>query len=829
MNKNTLILLFLLTSFITTGQIKSSGSYTPIGDTEILYRTNDADNGDGANDGTFFVNGLSVVVGQGVSLTFNGTMETGSAYNIATTIYNSGGSFCGVTAFLYNKTDATSLTTPTDSNLLGGNIDALTINYTAVATDEGDVLELRFVRDDDGNTSRDFSVDFINLNGTVVNDAGTFGVWNPTGDVLLIGKTDDADNGDGVADGNLYVDGQSAVVGQGTIYVLDKVAVSGIEYTINSTIFNPNGSFCGVTTGLYNKTDNTLLSTLQDSNLGGGSSDTFTLTYTTTATDVGDVLEVRYTRDDDGNTARNFSVDVLNINGFAVNTDVNMWDGSSNTNWISTSNWTKNSIPTATEGVVIPSGTPNSLIILSSTSAVAGDFTVLSGATVNIEAGGSIIVNETSSGNITYNRDLSFVAGNDKGWHLIASPVSGETYDNAYATAQSLATSGTKRGLGFYTTATDNWSYLEDNDSNAGTFTTGIGYTMKRASTGPVNFTGTINTEDVNNIVISTAFNGFNALGNPYASYINSKTFLEDGDNATNLTQQIWVWNQDNAGGGASAGYEVKVAGDAFIVAPGQGFFVKAIAGTSVNFAESNQTGNADTFLKSSRTEVKLLISDGTQSRFAKLYYLNNATTGFDNGWEGETFGGVKNSLDVFTNLVADNQGRSYQVQSLPISDMETTVVPLGIVAEAGKEITFTSQTLNLPSGLKVLIEDRVNNTFTRLDKAGSSYKITLSEAINDIGRFYLHTSTANALSVDDLNLDNISIYKSNATTLRIVGLSQGNSKISLHNILGKKVMSKSFISTGVKDITLSNLAKGIYIVKLNNNNNIVSKKIILE
>ena len=66
-------------------------------------------------------------------------------------------------------------------------------------------------------------------------------------------------------------------------------------------------------------------------------------------------------------------------------------------------------------------------------------------------------------------------------------------------------------------------------------------------------------------------------------------------------------------------------------------------------------------------------------------------------------------------------------------------VIPVGISADAGKEITFTADALNLPSGLKVFLEDRENNVFTRLDEAGSIYKFTLIEASNDIGRFYLH------------------------------------------------------------------------------------------
>jgi hypothetical protein len=154
-------------------------------------------------------------------------------------------------------------------------------------------------------------------------------------------------------------------------------------------------------------------------------------------------------------------------------------------------------------------------------------------------------------------------------------------------------------------------------------------------------------------------------------------------------------------------------------------------------------------------------------------------------------------------------------------------VVPVGVNAVKNKEITFTSDAQNLPNGIKVYLEDRLTNTFTELSNNGN-YKVTSSENLNGIGRFYIHT-TSSALSSDDVLLENISIYKTNNSNLRIVGLSQGKSNFKLFNILGKQIMNTSFISDGVKDITLPNLAKGVYIVQLENDSSKLNKRIILE
>jgi len=155
-------------------------------------------------------------------------------------------------------------------------------------------------------------------------------------------------------------------------------------------------------------------------------------------------------------------------------------------------------------------------------------------------------------------------------------------------------------------------------------------------------------------------------------------------------------------------------------------------------------------------------------------------------------------------------------------------VIPIGVNANAGKEITFSAEALNLPDGIKVFLEDRLANTFNELSD-NKTFKVNLSEALNDVGRFYLHTSS-NALSIDDsVILENVSIYKTNASTLKIVGLPNGIANIKLINVLGKQLMNTSFNANGAKEISLPNLAAGIYIVQLETEFSKLNKKIVLE
>jgi hypothetical protein len=44
----------------------------------------------------------------------------------------------------------------------------VSLSYKATASDVGNILQLRYIRTDDGNTSRDFNIDSAKLNGEVI-------------------------------------------------------------------------------------------------------------------------------------------------------------------------------------------------------------------------------------------------------------------------------------------------------------------------------------------------------------------------------------------------------------------------------------------------------------------------------------------------------------------------------------------------------------------------------------------------------------------------------------------------------------------------------------
>ena len=294
--------------------------------------------------------------------------------------------------------------------------------------------------------------------------------------------------------------------------------------------------------------------------------------------------------------------------------------------------------------------------------------------------------------------------------------------------------------------------------------------------------------------------------------------------------EAVWLWNQ------AEDNYEVYVAADDFVIAPTQGFLVKARNTTNITIDKNiRRTSSRGNFQKTVKSEVLLRMTDGEKNRIAKIYYKDEATTGFDNGLDGRTYHGTSNALDIYTHLLTDSQfaglnsaGMKFQVQSLPNSDHKDMVVPLGITAAAGKQISINAEINNLPPGIKVFLEDRESNTFT--DLGLENFSITANSPLNGVGRFYIHTKTSSVLSTEDivLNPDYVSIYNTSENILTISGLEADNADIRLFSIQGKEVLNTKINSTGFSTIELPKLSKGVYIVSLEHKEIRLSKKVII-
>ena len=451
---------------------------------------------------------------------------------------------------------------------------------------------------------------------------------------------------------------------------------------------------------------------------------------------------------------------------------------------------------------------------------INNNLTIDASATASIADGSSLLVNGSASGNLTYTRTLA-----STNWYGVTSPVNGQDIDT-FISAEGLAQSTEDSDVGLsqsYGSFSDTWTYYNSSSSSSGNFIGGKGYIIKLVSAGDISFTGTFRNSNISR-TLATGGNGFNFIGNPFTSYTDIASMLTTNTGVLD-EETIWVWNQ------ATASYDTKVTAEAYKLAPGQAFFVKSdgVSG-SLALDKSFQTHHtSDTFQRTeNRPELYLSLSDGSASKEAKIYYMDGATTSFDNGYDGTLFNGVSNPLTIYTHLVADSNGKNYQVQSLPPNNFENMVVPVGVNAESGTSITIDAVTNNFPSGINIYLEDKQDNSFTLLD-TDANFSTTLENNLSGIGRFYLHT-TSSVLSADDFATNNnISIYTSSRDNLRIVGVQNGTATVQLYNILGKEMLKTSFKGNGVNDINMNTIPMGIYIVKLATENGVLNRKIIIQ
>ena len=540
-------------------------------------------------------------------------------------------------------------------------------------------------------------------------------------------------------------------------------------------------------------------------------------------------------------TAPSVLTDDTPIDFGSDNSDIGAWDskinlfrGTTNSDWATGTNWSSTAAPASDENVTLLSDSP-SVVISSSTGAVCNDLSVNASSSLTINSGGSLIVNGTSSGAVSYVRNLA----NGSQWYLMASPVIGETYDDAWVTTNSIASgSGDNRGISTWDntssdtdtdgggpdTATGNWRYMQA--LGGSTFNVGQGYGIIRSATGDVTFTGTgVHTSTQTFAITQGASNNFNLVGNPFSAYLNLGDFFGDNPTTTVLnTATAWFWN--------GSSYDARTSGlnPTFEIAPGQGFFIEAAADTNLtfDFADISHQGS-DSFQRAStdRTEINLFISKGDESRYTNVYYIEGKTTGHDDGYDAQLFGGEAHSLAVFTHLLSDNVGDKYQLQSLPNSDLGNMIIPVGVIAEAGS-VSFSVKASNLPSGYKVFLEDKNTGDFIRLDEQGSKYDVTFNAAVNSTGRLYMHVATS-TLNTGSFDLANISAYQSTPNNLKVVGIQNGTTQLRMFNILGKQVLNTSFEANGVNDVTLPNLRTGVYIIQINSEKGTINKKIIIE
>jgi hypothetical protein len=205
--------------------------------------------------------------------------------------------------------------------------------------------------------------------------------------------------------------------------------------------------------------------------------------------------------------------------------------------------------------------------------------------------------------------------------------------------------------------------------------------------------------------------------------------------------------------------------------------------------------------------------------------FVQNTTIGLDPGYDA---GMLKANPDfaLYSKLLEDN-GIDFAIQSLPDQNYDQYVIPIGIDCKVARDITFTAETVNLPSGCQALLEDRLTKRFTRLDLKDAKYTATVSADTKGTGRFFLHTS--DVISGDQPIEKEQFKVNTVGKTVYINGEVGDKANFFVYSVNGKLLVNFKAQSLVQNQFDASELPVGVYILTVNDQNQKKSVKFVIE
>ncbi|WP_439132118.1 T9SS type A sorting domain-containing protein [Polaribacter sp.] len=518
------------------------------------------------------------------------------------------------------------------------------------------------------------------------------------------------------------------------------------------------------------------------------------------------------------------------------------WTGNTDSNWNDPLNWSPNIVPTETNDVILnnvanapniangQNHTINNLttfenlnIETNASLTIQGNIDQRAQITVNsaVDSNGSLIVNGNQTNpnpsNTTYNR---YVSGNSNHWHLISSPISEVDIDDFASNEPLTNGQGNNRGLSWYNNVNETWEYYQAGAVGSGDFPNGKGYAINTSENTTLEFTGLLNASILENYPITVNGNGWNLVGNPYASFLhananaNATNFLTTNVNQLDpIAANLYVWNP------TLSSYETIGNGDeAKYIAPGQAFFIKSKAGGgNINVTKNMQTHRSENlFFKSNPTQkIVLEINDDEKISRSTIAFKEGMTNDLDVSYDAAVFSGVATNFSIYTQLLENYENTKFAVQYLPKLNDETVVIPVGILLNEEKKVNLKLKESNLESGYTIYLEDRLLDDFTELTLQ-KPYAFNHSLQSNGLGRFYIHIQKS-TLSTETIANNTIKAYKVDASTLRVNGVKNGI--LNLYDITGKKIIKNLTINQTNQTFSFPNLNSGVYILNITENN----------
>lgn len=357
-----------------------------------------------------------------------------------------------------------------------------------------------------------------------------------------------------------------------------------------------------------------------------------------------------------------------------------------------------------------------------------------------------------------------------------------------------------------------------------------------------IDYTGALNTGNISPAITytpsaggATTADGFNLVGNPYASTID---FTNAGLTLTNVDDKFWCYNPNTG----SYGIYDNSLGDSTngitrYIASGQAFFIRANgASPAITFTEAMKVAaNGNNYFRNAQSQstypiMHIVLSNDSANSDEALIVLDE--TASCNSGDSHDAGKLFNdALNVYT--VSDDKS-NLTINALPFLNTIDTI-KLSVFSYNGNNIMTTSHHLRF-TGMSsftntqyIYLKDEYTNTISDL-KLNEVYNFNITTDPGTYGnsRFKLLFSNK-TLGINNADIGSIiTVFPNPATnTLYIGNTNNANVEVEVIDIFGRTMISKKSLVN--RSIDISSIPSGNYFIKINDGENLITRRFIKE
>ncbi len=333
----------------------------------------------------------------------------------------------------------------------------------------------------------------------------------------------------------------------------------------------------------------------------------------------------------------------------------------------------------------------------------------------------------------------------------------------------------------------------------------------------------------------------FSLIANPYQAIVDSDLLTYTNVNDA----RIFVWDPNEGTSGlyvaidTNLGTSNPTSSDAAqYLMPGQAFFVETLTSTtaSVAFEESDKAVEEPFALvnRTPQNESKIDVRLFSADRYAQGLTQNNAFgIRFDPSFNNDV---DKYDASLFMNdaenIYTTRNGKNLMVElrKAPVTEES---IPLSISDYRSTEyvLSINRENLDLLSSLDLVLFDSYLNTTIDLPSGVTDYSFSVDPndpASIDLDRFEIQFVDG-TLSNNQFDLDQVSIYPNPAQgSFTIEAPFTSETTIRIYNALGQEMIKRTSSDRQI-NIDGNSLKNGLYIVKIINGNQEISKKLIMK